>query len=134
MGNVERKGAWTLPTQFRVFALLGNVELDLASVRLGPGTSHIEVISILGNVEIRVPPGIRLECEGEPFMGNFELKGNAESTLSPDAPLVRITASAYLASVEIKVVDPNAPSFFQKLRTRLSRVGAGPNAGQDRAV
>jgi hypothetical protein len=39
---------------------------------------------------------------------------------SPDAPLVRITGSTLLGSIEIKVVDPNAPSLLDKIRRRIT--------------
>jgi hypothetical protein len=127
--NIVQKGSWTLPTNYRVFSAFGNVELDLASVRLGPA-SHIEIMAIMGNVEIRVPPGIRIECEVEPFMGNFEVKGNVLSTSSPDAPYVRITGSAYMSSIEVKVVDPNAPGVLDRLYAKwASRGSSDPNAG-----
>jgi hypothetical protein len=97
---------------------MGNVELDLTRARLGPGTSEIELRSIMGSIEILVPPDLRLECDGEPFIGSFDVRREARSTASPDAPLVRIVGRAILASVEIKVIDPDAPGWFEKLRTR----------------
>jgi hypothetical protein len=68
-----------------------------------------------------VPPDLRIECEVEPVIGSFEVAREAESTRSPDAPLVRITGTAFMGSVEVKVIDPNAPSWFEKLRARWSR-------------
>ena len=40
--------------------------------------------------------------------------------LDQRTPLVRITGTAFAASVEVKVVDPNAPGWFEKLKQRLS--------------
>jgi len=88
---------------------MGNVELDLSNVRLGAGESHIEVRCIFGNVEITVPPGIRLEVEGHPLVGAFEVTRSAHSTSAAEAPLLRVTGSAHLGAVTVNVVDPNAP-------------------------
>jgi cell wall-active antibiotic response 4TMS protein YvqF len=118
LSHVRREGDWILPRLFRAVAFMGNVELDLTRARVGPGTSQIELKAIMGSVEILVPPELRLECEGEPFVASFEVNREAPSATSPDAPLVRITGTAFLASVEVKVIDPNAPGWFEKLRAR----------------
>ena len=118
--TVSRNGDWVLPRHFRVAALMGSVELDLTRARIGPGTSHIEIRSILGSVTIVAPHDVRVECEGEPIVGSFEVKRKAESTAAPDAPVVLITGTAIMSSVEVKVVDPNAPGLLERLRARLS--------------
>src|SRR5918999_691963 len=43
LSSTNRDGDWVLPRLFRVVAFMGNVELDLTNVRLGPGESHIEI-------------------------------------------------------------------------------------------
>ena len=118
LSNIRREGDWILPRHFRALALLGNVELDLTKARLAPGTSEIELRSILGSVSILVPPDVRVDCEGDAVVGSFEVKRDAASSTSPDAPLLLITGTAYLGSVEVIVVDPNKRSFFEKLRER----------------
>lgn len=120
LASVSRGGDWILPRLFRSVAILGSVELDLTRARIGAGTSHIEVVAVMGSIEITVPPDLRIECDGDPLLGSFEVKGNVRGTMSPDAPLVRITGTAFAASVEVKVVDPNAPGWFEKLKQRLS--------------
>ncbi len=103
LSSVNRDGDWILPRLFRVVSFMGNVELDLTSVRMGPGESHIEIRCIWGNVEITVPPEIRIEVDGRPFVGTFEVERSAPNTLSPDAPLLRITGSVVMGSVTINV-------------------------------
>ena len=118
--SVERGGEWALPRHFRVAALLGSMELDLTRARIAPGTSHIEIRSVLGSVEIVVPHDVRVECEVEPTIGSVEVQRKAKSTTAADAPLVRITGTAVLGSVEVRVVDPDAPGPLKRLRARLS--------------
>jgi len=105
MSSSNRKGDWILPRLFRVVACMGNIELDLTSAKLGPGESHIEIRCVLGNVEITVPPEIRVDAEGHAFMGTFENTRPAPSTQWPDAPLLRITGSVFMGAVTINVVD-----------------------------
>jgi hypothetical protein len=120
LSSYERDGDWILPRNFRAVALLGSVELDLTQARVGPGTSRIELVAALGSVTIIVPPDLRVECEGEPLLGSFEYKAEATPTTAPDAPLLRITGTAVLGSIEIRVVDPNAPGWVERIKARLS--------------
>jgi cell wall-active antibiotic response 4TMS protein YvqF len=125
LSSVNRDGDWILPRVFRVVAFMGNVELDLTSVRIGPGESHIEIRCMWGNVEIKVPPDIRVEVEGHPFVGFFEVSRKAPTTHSRDAPVLRITGSAVMGAVTIYVVDPNAPGWLERLKRS---VGSGRSA------
>jgi hypothetical protein len=121
LGSQNRQGDWLLPRLFRVVSVLGNVEIDLTQARVGPGTSRIEIRAVFGNVEIIVPPELRVECDGSGVFANFEANTKAQSrlALSPDAPLISIGGTAFMANVEVKVVDPNAPDWLERLKARL---------------
>ena len=82
---------------------MGNIELDLTTARVGPGESYIEIRCLWGNVEIRVPPEIRVEVEGHPVLGVFEVERKAPSTISPEAPLLRVTGNAIMGAVTIQI-------------------------------
>ena len=121
LGNQTRRGDWLLPRVLRVVSFLGSVEIDLTRARVGPGTSRIEVRALLGHVEIIVPPELRVECDGSAVLANFEADTKAQHALPPDAPLISIGGMSFLANVEVKVVDPNAPHWLDKLAARLKR-------------
>ena len=117
-----RAGDWILPRLFRAVSFWGSVTIDLTSARFGPGTSRIEVVSIMGSIEVFVPPDVRVECDGDAIMGSFEIQGQKWSKPADGAPTVHVTGTAYLGSVEIRVVDPNAPSWIEVLKTRWQQV------------
>jgi hypothetical protein len=119
-GGQQRAGDWLMPRQLRVVAAIGNVMLDLTRARVGPGTSHMDVRAIFGSIEIIVPPNVRIECRGGAFMGNFEQKSKVPSTPTFDAPTIVVDGVAFMGNVRIRVVDPNAPGFVDRL---LSRIG-----------
>ena len=125
VSNVQRHGEWILPRQYRALSVMGNLELDLTRARLGAGTSQIEIVCIMGAVTVLVPPDIRLDCDAIPVVGNLEVRRNAESTTSPDAPLVQISGTAFMGSIEVKVVEPNAPSWAKRLAARWERATMG---------
>ena len=119
--NVAREGGWTLPRNFRAMALAGNVELDLTRAQLGAGASEIELRAVMGSVTVLVPPDLRVECEGDAVLGSFEVKRDALSTTSTDAPLVRLSGTAVMGSIEVKIVDPNAPGWLDRVRERWKK-------------
>ena len=124
LSNVERAGEWILPRTFRIFTFMGNVELDLTEARIGAGESVIDIRCIMGNVEITVPPGLRVINDGEGFLGNFETKRVGEvPPLPPDAPTIRITGNAYIGSVAVEVQGIVGPGWKDKLKAWTQRNG-----------
>jgi hypothetical protein len=120
LSHMRRDADLILPRLFRIFAFWGNAELDLTHVLLGPGTSTIEIRCIMASVEIRVPPDLRVESEVDAVLGSAEVQREAATTTSPGTPTVRITGSTFLGSIEIKVIDPNAPGLLEKIRRRIT--------------
>jgi hypothetical protein len=118
----SRAGDWILPRLFRAVSFWGSVTIDLTKVRFGPGTSKIEVVAIMGSIEVLVPPDVRLECDGDAIVGSFETRGQKWSRPVEGAPTIHITGTAYLGSVDVIVVDPNAPSWIEMLKTRWQQV------------
>jgi hypothetical protein len=101
--SVARRADWILPSQLRVAAAIGSVDLDLTQAQIGPGTSEIRAVAVLGSIDIIVPAGIRVECEGHPLLGSIDVKRGAGAAPPADAPVLRITASAMLGSVDVRI-------------------------------
>ena len=121
LSNVGRAGEWALPRLFRAVTVMGNVELDLTRARIAPGTSELEIMCVMGCVTVLVPPGVRLECEGSPIVGSVEVRGEAGRAAGPDAPVVRITGTALMGAIDVKVVDPAADARPAWVRALLPR-------------
>jgi Cell wall-active antibiotics response 4TMS YvqF len=120
-----RAGDWIVPRLFRAVSFWGDVTIDLTSARFGAGTSRIELMVIMGNVTVLVPPDVRVDCDGDAFIGSFDMEGQKWSTPSAGAPTVHVTGNAILGSVEVKIVNPNAPSWIKMLKTRWNEVRGG---------
>jgi hypothetical protein len=117
--HTRRDADWILPRLFRIFAFCGHAEIDLTRALVGPGTSEIEIRCIMGHVDVIVPPDLRVESEVDAVIGNAQLRRRVSSTTSPDAPAVRITGSAFMGAIDIRIIDPNEPGFMEKIRRRL---------------
>lgn len=100
LGGFERKGEWVVPRQLKVVAVLGGGALDLREAKLSPGVTEIEVFSVMGGVEIMVPPGVRVECVGMAFMGGFAISGG-DANAAADAPVLRISGFCFMAGVDV---------------------------------
>jgi hypothetical protein len=111
LSSTEREGRWELPRHFRALAVLGNVELDLRDAVIGIGVSFIEAVAVMGNIEITVPPDVAVESDGDSFLGSFVVKYAKGVTAGAAIghKKVRITGTAYAASVEVLVKGPDEP-------------------------
>lgn len=118
--TVKRRGEWVVPRALKGLACMGTIKLDLTHARMGSGISEMELNCFMANIEVTVPADIRVECDGDEMLGHFEVKQIGEPTAPVDAPTLRISGTAYVGTVTIKVVDPNAPGWTTKLKSRLA--------------
>ena len=103
MSGVVRRGLWKIPRRLRVVAIMGSVELDLRQAELPPGVTEITAFVLMGGLEIRVAPGVRLETDGVAIMGGFEDRVHDPGIAPADAPVVRVTGIAIMGGVEAQV-------------------------------
>lgn len=108
MGGVERKGGWSPARQNHVIAIMGGVCLDFRSVSLASGVTEVNVLAVMGGVEIIVPPGIHVESNGIGIMGGFEHSGRGRLPVDGSVPVLRITGLALMGGVEIREAAPGA--------------------------
>lgn len=109
MSGIVRRGLWKIPRRLRVVAVMGGVQLDLREAELPPGVTEIRAFIFMGGLDVRVPPGVRLETDGVAIMGGFEDRMDESSVTSRDAPIVRITGIAIMGGVAAKVQAIGAP-------------------------
>lgn len=114
LGGTKRKGVWQPPRHLHVVAMLGGVELDFSQAEMPPGTTEVTVFTIMGGIEITVPPGLNVDVSGVPLMGGFDDK--SAGTVDPDAPTLRVRGVAVMGGVEVKV-----PRRYRKMLNDLRR-------------
>ena len=109
-GDNRKTGRWVVPERFRVFSVFGSAKVDLREALLQYPTTIIEVLAVCADVQIIVPPGVIVECDGDALLGTFTVSENKRSKRAIPRPLggpvVRVEGSAYLASVTVKVRPP----------------------------
>jgi hypothetical protein len=96
--SIRLAGRWRLPAKFRAIVYKGSGLLDLRAAELIAPVTTIRAIAYKSNIEIIVPPGIRVEVNGIGATRDEDWAGD----LPPDAPVVHIHAIAYKGLVETR--------------------------------
>jgi hypothetical protein len=92
----------TVSQEFRggsLTAIMGGVEADLRQAGI-VGRADLAVFTLWGGVEVKVPPGWRVEVGGLPLLGGWENKTVAPE--DPYAPVLHVNAVCVMGGVEIK--------------------------------
>ncbi|HEY5076684.1 MAG TPA: LiaF domain-containing protein [Acidimicrobiia bacterium] len=119
MGGVDRRGAWTVPSRWRVVAMMGGAQLDLREARFPAGVIDLEVKAVFGGIQIIVPPGLAVEVHGTAIMGGFQHVNRAPAHPDPDAPLLRVHGIAIMGGVDITMRLPGENDRAARRRQRI---------------
>jgi hypothetical protein len=102
LGGATRKGAWHAEPVINVLTILGGAELDFREAVLPGNEVVLRAVSVLGGVEVTVPPEMRVIDNGIAILGGREIAGQSAESLDPDAPLLRIEGTCVLGGIEVK--------------------------------
>jgi hypothetical protein len=84
-----------------VSAVFGGATLDMRDAHLDPGAS-VDALAVFGGVDVVVPEGWRVSMSGLPIFGGYEDKTHGDRALSPDAPVLKVGATAIFGGVTVK--------------------------------
>ena len=99
----EQRVTGVMPRRLEVRSRLGYVELDLTRATFEPGVTAIDVRAFMGYVQIRLPPGVRVDCRGRAVFGYFSFRGASRSGGEDARSVVRITGRASFGFAECYV-------------------------------
>lgn len=89
MGGNDRRGRWRISPTCTVLNVMGGSDLDLCDVELAGPVTQLNVYSVMGGSDIRVPDGVHVEVSKFALMGGHDVRLSAEAP-PPGAPLIRI--------------------------------------------
>jgi hypothetical protein len=121
MGGAQRTGRWSVPRVTYVVSVMGGSRLDLREARLPAGTVEVRALSMMGGVEIIVPPNLAVEANGVGIMGGFEHVERVPTDPDPGAPLLRVTGVAIMGGVNIEMRLPGESAREAKRRRKRER-------------
>lgn len=98
--SVRYAGRWRVPGTFRALIYKGSGVIDLRAAELTEPVTVIHAVAYKSDIEIIVPPGIRVEVNGFGVTRDEEWTGD----LPADAPIVHVRAIAYKGLVETRTM------------------------------
>lgn len=106
MGGAERSGNWLCPSTHASIAVMGGNVVDLREARFESGEITINTFTLMGGIDIIVPEGVQVICDGMGLMGGFGATVDQQATIRPsslpaDAPVVRVRGLAIMGGVTI---------------------------------
>jgi Cell wall-active antibiotics response 4TMS YvqF len=98
--GADRRGRWLVEHETNVVVVCGGVELDLRQAVLSRREVTINVVNIMGGVNLTVPPGVRVTDSISSVFGGTSL--DPEEGADPDAPVIRLTGLNLMGGVSVK--------------------------------
>lgn len=115
MGGNHRRGHWRIAKRCIVLNIMGGGEIDLCDVELSHPVTRLNVYSVMGGAEIRVPDGVRVQVSKFAFMaGNDVRLGDQPSR--PGDPLIRIRLVSIMGAGKVRA--GRKPSRTERRRAR----------------
>jgi hypothetical protein len=126
-GGVERRGAWRLPRSVRAVAVMGGMVFDFRDAVFQPGVTEIEVLALMGGVQLIVPPSLAVEVSGTAIFGGFGHVERTPAQPDPDRPLLRVRGLALFGGVAVETRLPGESDQDAARRRRAPHgaLGAG---------
>ncbi len=101
-GGTERKGVWNVPENLKVTNIFGGTELNLSQCPLGGSETRINLLCVMGGVEIVVPDNASVEVNGTPIFGGIE---NSTAGYNSSGPKIHISGLIFFGGVEVRYMS-----------------------------
>jgi hypothetical protein len=102
MGGGNLRGRWLAGRKLTSIAIMGGGQIDLRNAVLTEGELRITIFSIMGGVDVIVPPGIDVELSGFALMGGNDAQVPPQD-LPPGARRVHVRAISIMGGSDVKM-------------------------------
>jgi len=99
LSGVERKGRWVVPPTSNAIAMMGGVVYDFTDAILTSQETVVQVVAIMGGVDVTVPEGIDVRMDVVGIMGG---SNGPTDTPPAGAPILRFTGVAIMGGLDVK--------------------------------
>jgi hypothetical protein len=93
---------WHPEPLIQIVTVLGGAELDFREAVLPGSEVVLHATSVLGGIEIVVPPEMRVIDNGIAILGGREVTGQSAESVAEGAPVLRIEGTCVLGGMEVK--------------------------------
>jgi hypothetical protein len=103
MSGVDRRGAWVVPKQMTILALMGGANLDLRQAKFAAQEVVLTVNAFMGGASVIVGPHTNVIIEGTGIMGGYSgPSGLVAAKLDESSPTVRVRGVAIWGGVSVE--------------------------------
>lgn len=99
-GSAERRGPGRIGARLRAAAVFGGVEIDLSDATFETPVLVINVATVFGGIDVRVPEGVTVRGHGVGIFGGFSV--HQQVAEDPDAPVVIVRGAAIFGGVDVR--------------------------------
>lgn len=101
MGGNDRTGRWRVAERCNVVNIMGGSDIDLHDAELSDEVTQINVYTLMGGFEIRVPDGVDVQVSKFAFMGGHDVRlGNRSPP--PGAPVIRLRLISIMGGGDVR--------------------------------
>lgn len=100
MGGHDKRGRWRLASRCTVLNIMGGSDIDLNDAELSGPLTELNMYSIMGGGEIRVPPGVDVHVSNFALMGGNDVKLGDE-VAPPGAPSIHIRLVSIMGGSDV---------------------------------
>jgi hypothetical protein len=118
MGGHDKRGPWRLAPRCTVLNIMGGSDIDLNDAELSGPLTELNMYSIMGGGEIRVPDGVDVQVSNLALMGGNGVKLGDE-VAPPGAPTIHIRLVSIMGGSE--VARGRKPTREERRRERQLR-------------
>ena len=102
MGGGHLRGRWRAGPRLTSIGVMGGADIDLRNAVLTEGELTITAVTVMGGVDVIVPPGVDVELSGFAFMGGNDAEVPPQD-LPPGARRVHVRAFSLMGGVEVRM-------------------------------
>jgi len=104
--SMRRGGRWRVPERFTSVVYKGRGCLDLRAAELTAPVTTMVTVAYKSNVDVLVPPGVRVELSGVGVSKGWSDEEDLEIRLPADAPVVRVRGLGYKGTIDVSTRPP----------------------------
>ena len=120
MSGHERRGRWRVAARCTVLNIMGGSEIDLNDAELSERVTQVNVYSVMGGGEVRVPNGVSVQVSNFAIMGGNDVQLGDE-VVPPGGPVIRIRLVSIMGGAAVK--RGRKPSREERNRQKDLREG-----------
>ncbi|MGW5361228.1 DUF1707 SHOCT-like domain-containing protein [Actinopolymorpha pittospori] len=103
IGGISRRGPWRM-RDLTAITLIGGADLDLREAQFTAREVTLTKVSLVGGVNLTVPPGVQVVIEGFSILGGRRVE--IDEVPDGDAPTLRVRAFSLIGGINVRSSRP----------------------------